>query len=161
MQTVLLVVHLLVVVVLITLVIIQRSEGGGLGMGSSNSFASTRTQANALSRGTMIFGILFFAGSLGMAILSNYLSKPASLLSGPQQTGPQAPVSGNQQGGGLLDTLRSQGNSTAPQPPAESAAPQAPVAPQQTEPAPGQSQPAAPKTPAEQQSPAAPAPQPR
>jgi preprotein translocase subunit SecG len=124
MQTVLIVAHLIVVAVLIGLVIVQRSEGGGLGMGGGGGgMGSARAQTNALTKATMIFGILFFAGAMGLAIHANYTSRPASLLEGPR--GPQAPISGGQ-GGGLLDSLR---QNTTPQPPVQTA-PEAPAAPQ-------------------------------
>jgi preprotein translocase subunit SecG len=146
MQTVLLVVHLVVVAVLIGLVIVQRSEGGGLGMGGggNSAFSSTRVQANALSRMTMVFGVLFFAGSLGLAIMSNYVNRKPSLLNAPAaQTGPQAPVSGSGSQG-LLPLLR--GNNETPQAPVSPAAPQKPADPQ------APAQPQAPVPGAQQQS---------
>ena len=48
MENVLLVAYLLIVLALIAVILIQRSEGGGLGMGSANSngLISVRGQAN-------------------------------------------------------------------------------------------------------------------
>ena len=73
MTTVLLIVHLFVTLALIGLVLIQRSEGGGLGIGSSQgmgAFMSGRGTANLLTRTTSILGALFFALSLTLAILN-------------------------------------------------------------------------------------------
>jgi preprotein translocase subunit SecG len=54
MQTVLIVIHLLVVVALVGVVLLQRSEGGALGIGGGGGFMTGRGQANALSRATAI-----------------------------------------------------------------------------------------------------------
>ena len=55
MTTVLLIIHLFVTLALIGVVLIQRSEGGGLGIGSSQgmgAFMSGRGTANLLTRTT-------------------------------------------------------------------------------------------------------------
>jgi preprotein translocase subunit SecG len=73
MTAVLLIVHLLVTLALIGVVLIQRSEGGGLGIGTSQgmgSFMSGRGTANLLTRTTAILGALFFALSLALALLN-------------------------------------------------------------------------------------------
>ena len=48
MQTVIIVVHLMIVSVLIGAVLLQKSEGGGLGMGGGAGFMSSRGTANLL-----------------------------------------------------------------------------------------------------------------
>ena len=50
MQTVIIVIHLMIVSVLIGAVLLQKSEGGGLGMGGGAGFMSSRGTAN-LCRG--------------------------------------------------------------------------------------------------------------
>ncbi len=58
---------------LIGVVLIQRSEGGGLGIGSSQgmgSFMTGRGTANLLTRTTAILATAFFALSLALALLS-------------------------------------------------------------------------------------------
>ncbi len=73
MTTVLLIVHLFVTLALIGVVLIQRSEGGGLGIGSSQgmgSFMSGRGTANLLTRTTAILAGAFFALSLALALLN-------------------------------------------------------------------------------------------
>ena len=73
MTTVLLIVHLLVTLALIGVVLIQRSEGGGLGIGTSQgmgAFMSGRGTANLLTRTTAILGVMFFALSLALALLN-------------------------------------------------------------------------------------------
>ena len=80
MQTVLLVIYLMVVVALIGVVLIQRSEGGGLGIGGGSGFMSARGTANALTRTTAILATLFFAISLALGILARYESRPTDIL---------------------------------------------------------------------------------
>ncbi|MDR7027555.1 preprotein translocase subunit SecG [Rhizobium rosettiformans] len=80
MQTVLLVIYLMVVVALIGVVLIQRSEGGGLGIGGGSGFMSARGTANALTRTTAILATLFFVISLALGILARYESRPTDIL---------------------------------------------------------------------------------
>lgn len=80
MQTVLIVVHLMIVLALVGVVLIQRSEGGGLGIGGGSGFMSARGTANALTRTTAILAVLFFITSLGLGILARYGAKPTDIL---------------------------------------------------------------------------------
>jgi preprotein translocase subunit SecG len=69
---VLLVLHVFVTIALIGVVLIQRSEGGGLGLGGGQgmgNFMSGRGTANLLTRTTAILGTAFFALSLVLALL--------------------------------------------------------------------------------------------
>jgi preprotein translocase subunit SecG len=73
MTTVLLIIHLFVTLALIGVVLIQRSEGGGLGIGSSQgmgSFMSGRGTANLLTRTTAILATIFMALSLTLALMN-------------------------------------------------------------------------------------------
>jgi preprotein translocase subunit SecG len=80
MQTVIIVVHLMIVLAMIGLVLLQRSEGGGLGMGGGGGFMSNRGTANVLTRATAILAGLFFATSLVLSILAGFERKPTSIL---------------------------------------------------------------------------------
>jgi preprotein translocase subunit SecG len=81
METVLIVTHLLIVVALCGAVLLQRSEGGGLGMGASPSgFMTGRGQANLLTRATAILGTAFFVTSILLAILAARGRAPSSPL---------------------------------------------------------------------------------
>jgi preprotein translocase subunit SecG len=92
MTTVLLIVHLFVTLALIGVVLIQRSEGGGLGIGSSQgmgSFMSGRGTANLLTRTTAILAAVFMALSLTLALMNKGTSGVgASILDNP----PPAPA---------------------------------------------------------------------
>ena len=73
MITFLLVLHLIVTLTLIATVLIQRSEGGGLGIGTTQgmgSFMSGRGTANLLTRTTSVLAALFMALSLALAVLN-------------------------------------------------------------------------------------------
>jgi preprotein translocase subunit SecG len=117
-MTVVLVVHLMIVLVLIGTVLLQKSEGGGLGMGGGAGFMSSRGTANLLTRTTAVLAIGFFATSLLLSWIASYSRQPASLITGQQpasQSQPAAPSSG----GGVLDTLKqsdqqSQGGGATP-----------------------------------------------
>ena len=73
MQTVLIVIHLMVVTALVVVVLLQRSEGGALGMGGGSGFMTGRGQANVLTRATAILATLFFLTSLGLTLLWGHL----------------------------------------------------------------------------------------
>ncbi|WP_242223092.1 preprotein translocase subunit SecG [Shinella zoogloeoides] len=106
MQTILLVIYLMVVVALIGVVLIQRSEGGGLGIGGGSGFMSARGTANALTRTTAILATLFFVLALGMGILARYQTQPTDILDRiPGTTGT----------GGVLDALGGQQQSQGTQ----------------------------------------------
>ena len=91
----LLVVHLLVTLALICVVLIQRSEGGGLGIGTSQGmggFMSGRGTTNLLTRTTAILGTIFFALSLTLALLNRGGTGNRSLLDTPAATAPAVPA---------------------------------------------------------------------
>ncbi len=95
MTTVLLIIHLFVTLALIGVVLIQRSEGGGLGIGTTQGmggFMSGRGTTNLLTRTTAILGTAFFALSLTLALLNRgTVGGGRSLLDSPPATGPAIP----------------------------------------------------------------------
>jgi preprotein translocase subunit SecG len=93
MASVLLVVHLLVTLALIGVVLIQKSEGGGLGVGSGGSgFMTGRGTANFLTRTTAILAAIFMGLSLALALLNQGTRQPRSLLESPAPAAPTAPA---------------------------------------------------------------------
>jgi preprotein translocase subunit SecG len=133
---VLLVLHVFVTIALIGVVLIQRSEGGGLGLGGGQgmgNFMTGRGTANLLTRTTAILGTAFFALSLGLALLykGTTADNAAAILNAPPPPGqssvpvPGAPVPGSA--------------SQLPQIPADAVPqPAAPTVPAPGVPAPGQ-----------------------
>ena len=87
MIAVLLIIHLFVTLALIGVVLIQRSEGGELGIGTSQgmgSFMSGRGTANLLTRATAILAAIFMGLSLTLALMNRGTSGVAgSLLANP------------------------------------------------------------------------------
>lgn len=81
MQNLILVVHIFACVIMTGLVLIQKSEGGGLGMGGGgggNSLMSGRGAAGALVRTTIILGGVFFVTSLALTAIANRTSDTRS-----------------------------------------------------------------------------------
>ena len=138
MLTVIIVIHLMLVLALIGVVLLQKSEGGGLVGGGSNTgtgFMTGRGTANVLSRTTALLAAGFFVTSLMLSWLASFERKPASIINtgapATQETpggGPPAPPL-NQGGNGLLNQLQ-KGFSNAPAGPAPAPAPIAPGGPQ-------------------------------
>ncbi|MBX6424829.1 MAG: preprotein translocase subunit SecG [Variibacter sp.] len=93
MQTVVIVIHLMVVLAMTGLVLLQRSEGGGLGMGGGGGFLTSRGTSNVLTRSTAILAATFFATSLLLSILAGIERKPRSILNTGAPAGPSAPLS--------------------------------------------------------------------
>ena len=117
MHTVVIVIHLMLVLAMIGVIMLQKSEGGGLGIGSSGGFMTSRGTANVLTRATAILAAGFFVTSLLLSLIAGHNRAPTSILPGQQQ-----------QGGGVLDQLGggSQQQPTAPAAPAAPSGPQVP-----------------------------------
>src|SRR5437763_16365814 len=92
MQTVLIVIHLMVVIGLIVTVLLQRSEGGALGIGGgggTGGLFTGRGQANALTRATAVLAAIFFVTSIALTVLASYGRAPKSAGQGvPPPTAP-------------------------------------------------------------------------
>ena len=153
METVIIVVHLMVVLALVGVVLLQRSEGGGLGIGGGSGFMTARGAANALTRATAILAIAFFATSLGLSILARYGAQPIDILDRVPPAGQEGGVL-DQLGGSDLPAPPASGD--VPTPPADAAAPAGPDAAPANPPAasaPAADVPAAPAQPSEPQVP--------
>ena len=113
MQTVVIVLHLLIVLSMIGLVLLQRSEGGALGMGGgggggggAGGFLSSRGSSNLLTKATAGLAAAFFVTSLTLSVIAGFGRSETSII----QTQPLAPA------GDILDQIRPKGP-TAPQVP--------------------------------------------
>lgn len=136
MQTVVIVIHMMVVLALVGVVLLQRSEGGGLGIGGGSGFMTARGASNALTRATAVLAAAFFATSLSLSIMARYGESQTDILDTIRPTNSQQQVPG----GGVLDQL---GGAQAPAP-----ADPAPSDPASAVPAPAESAPIAPLAPA-------------
>lgn len=95
MKTAVLILHMIFALALVGVVLIQRSEGGGLGLGSGNlgGLMTTRGTSNLLTRITAILAAIFFINTIVLALLFKGESKPKSILDTPAaSSAPMAPV---------------------------------------------------------------------
>jgi len=97
----LLVVQAIVAAALVGVILVQRSEGGGLGIGGSPSgMMSARGAADFLTRSTRWLAIVFVALSIALAALATKATSGGTTSvestldrAGPVQTAPAAPAS--------------------------------------------------------------------
>ena len=134
MANVLIVIYLLIVLALIAVILLQRSEGGGLGMGgNAGGLMTVRGSANLLTRTTAILATLFFATAIGLTMMSQLDRGTQSILDAADRVGEGASAPTT-----VLDALNQlQGESTddLPLPAAETPTATAPAVPEAEEPA--------------------------
>lgn len=84
MENIILTVHLIIALCLIGIVLIQRSEGGGLGVGggSGGGAMSGRPSISALGKVTWVFGIAFLITSVTLTVLAARNAGGSSVLDG-------------------------------------------------------------------------------
>ncbi|MBU0643435.1 MAG: preprotein translocase subunit SecG [Alphaproteobacteria bacterium] len=82
MENVILVIHLILALCLIGIVLLQRSEGGGLGMGGGGDVMTGRAAATALGKLTWIFAIGFLCTSLTLTVLARRDAATSSVMDG-------------------------------------------------------------------------------
>ncbi len=93
MTTILLTIHILIAVALVGTVLLQRSEGGGLGIGGSQGgFMTARGTANFMTRVTAILAACFFATSISLAILAGAGTSSVSIVDEVISTEPFEPI---------------------------------------------------------------------
>jgi preprotein translocase subunit SecG len=118
METVVIVIHLMVIIALVAVVLMQRSEGGALGIGGGGNFMSARGQGNVLTRTTAILAAAFFATSIILTVMTRFADRPASILDDvpAATTTAPAPVGGSADGSVLdqLDQMAPAPESTTP-----------------------------------------------
>ena len=79
MHNVVLTIHLILALLLIGIVLLQRSEGGGLGMGGGGA-VSGRAAATALGKLTWVFAAAFITTSITLTILAAQTASTASVI---------------------------------------------------------------------------------
>ncbi|WP_273720819.1 MULTISPECIES: preprotein translocase subunit SecG [unclassified Bartonella] len=80
MQTVLIIIHFLVVILLVGIILIQPSEGGGLTANSGSGLMRTRGSKNPLTRLTAILACCFFVVSIGLTVVGNISNSSSDIL---------------------------------------------------------------------------------
>lgn len=123
--TFLLIIQTLVAAAMVAVILMQRSEGGGLGVGGSPSgLMSARGAADFLTRATSILATLFVVLSIALAGLATVQRAPTeidpSLAAQPAPSGtPLVPANnGPPVADPLADVARKVGNMAAPAEPA-------------------------------------------
>lgn len=95
MITFLLVVHTLIAIALVAVILLQRSEGGGLGIGggTGGGLMSARGAANLLTRSTTVLASLFIISSIVLAVLAAGTNKAKPIdTSLAKAAAPAAPI---------------------------------------------------------------------
>lgn len=109
MENVVLVIHLILAICLIGVVLLQRSEGGGLGLGGGGGVMTGRQAATALSKLTWAFAVAFLVTSMTLTIIAARNSASDSVL---DRLGIDAPAV--EEGGDPGDALLPPGSELLP-----------------------------------------------
>lgn len=74
MENVVLIIHLIVSAALVGIILLQRSEGGGIGVGGGGNMGAVapRAQADILTKTTGWLAAIFIATSLALVVLANH-----------------------------------------------------------------------------------------
>jgi preprotein translocase subunit SecG len=109
MENVVLTIHLILALLLIGVVLLQRSEGGGLGMGGGGAGGAmaARGAATAMTKLTWIFAAAFIVTSITLTILATRGSNEGSVVDSAVADAPaeDAPATNEPStGGGLAGT---------------------------------------------------------
>jgi preprotein translocase subunit SecG len=88
METIILVIHVILALTLVGVVLLQRSEGGGLGMGGGGAatgggLISSRGAADLLTRMTAVLAGCFMLTSVALAIMAKNRDDALSVLDAP------------------------------------------------------------------------------
>jgi len=81
MENILLILNIILAVLLVLSVLLQKSEGGALGLGASQeSFISSRSAGNFLTKATAIIATLFIINSISLTVVSRQSMPTTSVL---------------------------------------------------------------------------------
>jgi preprotein translocase subunit SecG len=107
MFTFLLIVQTIIAASLVAVILMQRSEGGGLGVGGSSSgFMTARGAADFLTRSTAVLGAAFVVLSIVLAAVAGVSREPAkvdtslanTVAPAPAENAPTVPLAGQAAG---------------------------------------------------------------
>ena len=81
MENIILVLNIILAILLVVIILLQKSEGGALGLGvSQDSFISSRSAGNFLTKATAIIATLFIITSISLTIISKDEFTSSSVL---------------------------------------------------------------------------------
>ena len=92
MENVILLIHLLLALALIGVVLLQRSEGGGLGMGGGGNVTTGRAPGTALGKLTWVLGLSIFATTLALTVIAAQKAGSGAVLDRVTDDVPSASV---------------------------------------------------------------------
>ena len=98
MENIILVLNIVLAILLVAIILLQKSEGGALGIGvSQDSFISSRSASNFLTKTTAIIASLFIITSILLTIINQEKAPTSSVLEKVEEqidpTEPQIPKS--------------------------------------------------------------------
>ena len=106
MSNVTLIVHLILALILIGIVLLQRSEGGGLGIGGGGGVMTGRQAATALGKVTWLIAVAFLLTSIALTIITAREQAGDSVLERVGESLPATPDgTGPLAGEGLLPPI--------------------------------------------------------
>ena len=81
MENFVLMLNIILAILLVVVILLQKSEGGALGLGvSQDSFISSRSASNFLTKSTAIIATLFIMTSISLTIMSKEKFSSSSVL---------------------------------------------------------------------------------
>jgi preprotein translocase subunit SecG len=81
MENIILTLNIILAILLVVVILLQKSEGGALGLGASqDSFISSRSATNILTKTTAIIATLFIITSISLTIMSKSEFSSTSVL---------------------------------------------------------------------------------
>ena len=81
MENFILVSNIILAIILVIIILLQKSEGGALGIGASQeSFISSRSAGNLLTKATAIIATLFIVTSISLTIMAQKGISTSSVL---------------------------------------------------------------------------------
>ena len=81
MENLILVLNIILAILLVIVILLQKSEGGALGIGASQeSFISSRSAGNLLTKVTAIIATLFIITSISLTIMAQKEISTSSVL---------------------------------------------------------------------------------
>ena len=81
MENFILILNIILAIILVIIILLQKSEGGALGIGASQeSFISSRSAGNLLTKATAIIATLFIITSISLTIMAQKGISTSSVL---------------------------------------------------------------------------------
>ena len=96
MENFIIILNIILAILLVIVILLQKSEGGALGIGASQeSFISSRSAGNLLTKATAIIATLFIITSISLTIIAKKTISTSSVLEKVEEkqdpTEPQIP----------------------------------------------------------------------